>query len=131
MCRSRRAKLYAMRRWATLATILATLVAVPTAAEAVVVVSAPPRDAFCLDKIRIGVWYQAFSGGSRRYRVSVYNPAGKLILDKRGIATNHWRYFYFRPIALKGRVAGIFKTIYRSPGFRGPAVFRTRVYCGE
>jgi hypothetical protein len=108
----------------------ASLASAP-AATASVLVAVPPRNAFCLDAIRVGVWYQSFSGGSRRYSVSVYNPAGKLILDRRGLATTRWRYFYFRPIGFKGSVAGIYKTIYRSPSFRGPAVFRTRVYCGE
>jgi len=120
-----------MKKWATVFAAVAALIAVPGGAEATVLVSVPPRNAFCLDAIQLGVWYQSFSGGSRQYRVSVYNPGGKLIIDKRGRATTRWRYFYFRPIGFKGSVAGIYKTIYRSPSFRGPAVFRTRVYCGE
>ena len=104
-----------------------------TPAEAVVLVSAPPRTAFCLDRIKLGVWYQAYSGGSRRYRVAVFNPAGRRVFLRTGIApSSRWRIFRFRPIDYPGVRFGWsrYRVVYRNPTW-GRAVFRIRVLCGE
>jgi hypothetical protein len=104
-----------------------------SAASADVFVHTPKSRAFCTDRIRVGVWYQSYSAGPRAYSISVYNPSSRRIVYRRGLASTTWRYFSFRPIALPGVRFGFgtYKTVYRSPGFPGPLVFRTDVLCGE
>ncbi|HEY1617395.1 MAG TPA: hypothetical protein VGG25_07240 [Streptosporangiaceae bacterium] len=57
---------------------------------------------------KVGIWYQKFSGGSRAYRVSVYNPRGKRVLYRHGDASAaHWRYWKVRATR-----AGRYRTVY-------------------
>lgn len=57
---------------------------------------------------KVGVWYQQFSGGSRAYRVAVYNPAGRRILYRHGRAPSaHWKFWKIRP-----KLAGKYHTVY-------------------
>jgi hypothetical protein len=58
---------------------------------------------------KVGVWYQQ-SGGSRKYRVTVRNPHGTVVLYKHGEApTLRWRYWHVR-----ARDAGRYHTVYRT-----------------
>jgi hypothetical protein len=111
----------------------ATVLIFASVASADVLVHAVKRNAFCTDRIRVGVWYQAWSGGPRAYSISVYNPSRRRIFYRRGLASTTWRFFSFRPIALPGvRFGhGTYKTVYRNAGFPGPVVYRTDVLCGE
>jgi hypothetical protein len=68
-----------------------------------------PAAAVCVGKtFKVGVWYQQISGGSRAYRVAVYNPNGKRILYRHGMAPSaRWKFWKIRP-----RLAGKYRTVY-------------------
>lgn len=68
-----------------------------------------PVSSVCVGKtFKVGVWYQQFSGGSRAYRVAVYNPAGKRILYRHGRAPSaRWRFWKVRP-----EMVGKYHTVY-------------------
>jgi len=76
-----------------------------------------PVSTVCVSKtFKVGVWYQKFSGGSRAYRVAVYNPAGKRILYRHGRAPSAaWKFWKIHP-----KLAGKYHTVYsghwRRPG---------------
>ena len=78
----------------TLLTVFGIVIGAATKASAVVLVN-QPRARVCVGHtFRVGVWYQQFSGGSRRYRVTVYNPQWHLILHKTGRApSSHWLFW--------------------------------------
>lgn len=67
-----------------------------------------PASLVCVGKtFRVGVWYQQ-SGGSRAYRVDVYNPRGQRVLYKHGQApSGQWRFWKVR-----ARLAGKYRTVY-------------------
>ena len=78
----------------TLLTVFGIVIAAATTASAVVLVNQPPARVCVGHTFRAGVWYQQFSGGSRRYRVTVYNPQRHLILHKTGRApSSSWRFW--------------------------------------
>jgi hypothetical protein len=59
-------------------------------------------------KFTVGVWYQQFSGGSRAYRVHVYNPRWRLIFHRHGRASAAaWKLWRIR-----ARQAGKYHTTY-------------------
>ena len=113
-------------------TMLALAGTAATAADAVVLVSRPASSIFCLDPIKLGVWYQAYSGGSRSYRVTLRNPAGNVIFRREGRAPSlGWQVWRPRPINYPGLRHGYstYKSTYLTNGVR--TVFRTQVLCGE
>ncbi len=80
-----------------------------------------PRGRICVGAaIKTGVWYQAYSGGPRWFKVRILNPRDRVVFSTRGKATTRWRYWKFRP-----QRPGVFRTVYRVPGWR--ARFDTRV----
>jgi hypothetical protein len=78
-----------------------------TAAPATVLVN-QPASAVCVGKtFKVGVWYQQ-SGGSRAYRVAVYNPRGARVFYRHGSApTAHWSFWRVR-----AKLAGTYLTTY-------------------
>jgi hypothetical protein len=81
--------------------------AVTPVTPTVVLVNQPPARVCVGQKIKVGVWYQP-SGGSRRYRVDVYNPKGKRVFHRHGRATSaHWRFWY-----VPATMAGRYRTVY-------------------
>jgi hypothetical protein len=81
-----------------------------TTASAVVLVNQPPSRVCVGHTFRVGVWYQQFSGGSRRYRVTVYNPQRQVILHKTGQApSSHWRFW-----RVTAAQTGDYHTTYRT-----------------
>ena len=99
--------------------------ALPAAALADVLVSAPPTR-ICLGtgSIKVGVWYQTYSGGPRWFRVSIFDARGARVLYWRGNAIARWRYKAYRPVRV-----GLYRTVYQTPG--GATRFSTRaVICG-
>jgi hypothetical protein len=63
----------------------------------VVLVNQPASRVCTGNRFTVGVWYQQFSGGSRAYRVLVFNPSGKLILYRRGYASPAaWTFWHVR-----------------------------------
>jgi hypothetical protein len=103
-----------MRRllWAS-ATIVAACCVVFAAAPsalAVVLVNQPPSRVCVGKTFQVGVWYQQFSGGSRAYRLDVYNPRGKRVLYKHGDApSSAWRFWNVR-----AKLAGKYRTVYHT-----------------
>jgi hypothetical protein len=68
-----------------------------------------PASSVCVGRtFRVGVWYQRYSGGSRAYRVKVFNPRGKRILFRHGRASAaQWKFWTIRPLQ-----AGRYRTVY-------------------
>jgi hypothetical protein len=97
-----------------------TLLAGPASADVLV---NQPRTQVCVGHtFRVGVWYQAFSGGSRHYRVRVWNPAGRKLLDVSGRASSDaWRFWRIHP-----HRTGVFRTVYGFGTGVAPLTFRTR-----
>lgn len=78
-----------------------------------------PAGSVCVGRtFRVGVWYQQDSGGSRAYRVAVYNPHGKRILYRHGRASSgRWKFWTIRP-----KLTGRYRTVY-SGHWKNPAVW--------
>jgi hypothetical protein len=75
-----------------------------------------PATRVCIGKlngIELGVRSR---GGRRRFRIRLYDPHGKVVLDVRGLATSRWRQWGFRPTR-----GGTYRTVYTLPA-------RTRRY---
>src|SRR5262245_41455681 len=92
-------KLLAVSRWSLLlliAVISALVLAAPASAD--VLVQAQPKDMGCAQAMRLGAWYQTYSGGPRWFYVSVYRPDGRRVFYRHGLATTTWRIFRYRPI---------------------------------
>jgi hypothetical protein len=92
--------------------LIAVLLGLALPAQADVLISAP-RKRVCLHRaIKLGVWYQEYSGGPRWFRVRVRNPSGKTVFFTRGKASpdrwHYWRCWTER--------TGIYRVKYRVPG---------------
>lgn len=95
-------------------------------ADALVLVSAPAASVKVNRHIEVGVWYRAWEGGPRAYRVRVTNPAGREVFFREGRAPNQWRLW-----SVPVRRIGVYRTVYRAKGFDGVwrrSVFRTTVH---
>jgi hypothetical protein len=68
-----------------------------------------PASSVCIGRaFTVGVWYQAFSGGSRAYRVVVDSPSGARIFDRHGLASSaQWAFWTIRTSQ-----AGEYRTVY-------------------
>ena len=76
-----------------------------------------PATRVCLreiDGIKLGV--RSRDGGPRRFRVRLFDPRGKVVLDRSGLATSRWKQWGYRPT-----LGGVYRTVYTVPG-------RTRRY---
>jgi hypothetical protein len=58
--------------------------------------------------IKVGVRWLS---GPRRFRVRIYDPAGKIVLVRRELATRRWKRWSVRPT-----LGGIYRTVYTLPG---------------
>jgi hypothetical protein len=54
--------------------------------------------------------------GARRFGVRLYDPNGKVVLSRHGLATRAWKQWAYRPTR-----GGVYRTVYTLPG-------RTRRY---
>jgi hypothetical protein len=103
---------------------LAVATAPPASAD---VLLSPPQRQICAGKpIKVGVWYQSYSGGPRAYRIDVYNPNGHRIFHVKGKARSaRWQYWKV-PTSKPGR----YKTIFRGSSSQGPwrDASRTRAF---
>lgn len=99
-------------------------------ADAAVQVRTPPKDAFCLDRIPLGVRLRA--PGPRLYSITVYGPRGRRVFRRSGVARTAWRLFRFRPIDDPRIRYGVtrYRVVYRAAG-QVPKTFVMRVLCGE
>lgn len=76
-----------------------------------------PASRVCIDTvggIRLGVRWSGI--GSRRFGVRLYDPKGKVVLARHGLAARSWRRWAYRPT-----LGGVYRTVYTLPG-------RTRRY---
>jgi hypothetical protein len=64
--------------------------------------------------IKLGVRWNGV--GARRFAVRLYDPDGKVVLARRGLATRAWKRWAYRPT-----LGGVYHTVYTLPG-------RTRRY---
>jgi hypothetical protein len=101
---------------AAVAALLTPLAAAPASAAAsahqvkpAMVLVNQPFSTVCVGRsFRVGVWYQQLSGGSRAYRVAVYNPRGRRILYKHGRApSGQWKFWSIHP-----KLTGRYHTVY-------------------
>ena len=67
-----------------------------------------------IDGIKLGVRWNG--SGARRFRVRLYDPNGKIVLARHGLATRAWKRLAYRPTR-----GGVYRTVYTLPG-------RTRRY---
>jgi hypothetical protein len=113
--------LSAVRRPAAVAVALAALAVLAVGlnrarAAAQAIEAKVPAARVCIreiDGIEVGVRSR---GGPRRFRVRLYDPRGKVVLDHGGLATPHWKQWGYRPT-----LGGVYRTVYTLPG-------RTRRY---
>jgi hypothetical protein len=72
--------------------------------------------------LQVGVWYQSFSGGPRKYWEGVWSvPQRKWIFQHYGTASsNGWQYWYVKPSK-----RGEYHTVYVADGVR--VTFYTKV----
>jgi hypothetical protein len=70
-----------------------------------------PAVRVCINKvggIKVGV---RWISGPRRYQVRVYDPSGKIVLVRRGLATHRWEQWTLRPT-----LGGSYRTVYTLAG---------------
>jgi hypothetical protein len=83
----------------------------------VVLVNQPARRVCLGRSFTVGVWFQQ-SGGSRAYRLSVYNPRHKRVFFRRGHApSSHWAFW-----KIPAKLAGTYHTAY-SAHWRHPTTW--------
>ena len=83
----------------------------------VVLVNQPARRVCLGRSFTVGVWFQQ-SGGSRAYRLSVYNPRHKRVFFRRGNApSSHWAFW-----KIPAKLAGTYHTAY-SAHWRHPTTW--------
>ena len=80
----------------------------------VVLINQPASKVCVGSRFTVGVWYQSFSGGSRAYRIAVYNPKGTLVFWKSGYATTTWQFWHIRAWR-----TGNFRTVYHTKNASG------------
>ena len=107
-----------LRRWfgsALVVGLLSVLLLVPSAPASADVLHVVPKSSVCRGtKVTVGVWYQEYSGGSRKYVVKVKAPSGKVVLHKKGKATDaRWKTWN-----VKAKRAGKYRVVYRTNGIR-------------
>jgi hypothetical protein len=75
---------------------LAMMVASPRA-RADVLVEHPGTSVACGDSIKLGVWYQSYSGGPRNATIEVLSARKLVLMRKHVTAATTWRYWYYTP----------------------------------
>ncbi len=80
---------------ALLSLVVAASSAATTAASAEVLVNAiKPTTLSCGAPVKVGVWYQSFSGGPRWARIVIRTSAGRTVWRRSTTARTSWRYWY-------------------------------------
>ena len=81
----------------------------------VVLVNQPASRVCVGNRFTVGVWYQSFSGGSRAYKIAVYNPRDRLVFWTKGYASSTaWRFWHIRAWR-----TGTFRTVYHTKNSSG------------
>jgi hypothetical protein len=92
---------------ALLATGAMPLVVPPTASSEVLV-NAPAARGCLGNSIDVGVWHKQTSP-ERGYRVTIFDPTGRVVFSRAGLATDTWQIWHYLP-----RRTGLFRTVYSS-----------------
>ena len=110
--------------------VLAVL-ALPMAAlagGAPVAMRVPPKQVCAGETIRVGVRYTGvvydrlpYHSDPRWFRVRIFDPQGRIVFERRGLASPSWRMWNYEP-----RRTGTFWTRYGTAAFAG--TFTTRVH---
>jgi len=85
-----------MRMMVALCCCAVVMIAAPLA-RADVLVAYPGTSVACGDSIKLGVWYQSYSGGPRNARIEVLSARKQVLMRKRVTASTTWRYWYYTP----------------------------------
>ncbi len=81
----------------------------------VVLVNQPARRACVGQMFTVGVWFQR-SGGSRAYRINVYDPRGVRVFHRRGRAPSAgWALWKIRAKRI-GRYRTVYSAHWKNPG---------------
>lgn len=116
----------ALQRWAMiyptcLAVLAGALFLSPAVAAGDVLVNAiEPPTVGCGKPVKLGVWYQSFSGGPRWAHVTIKNARGKVVWRRNVVATTTWRYWHYT-----GRCGRRYVAVYQTA--RGTVRFPFRV----
>jgi hypothetical protein len=98
-----------VRRAGVVPAAIAVALAACAAARADVLVNAPPPSVSCAGGIKVGVWYQSFSGGPRWARIAIRTAAGRTVWHRSVAAGTRWRYWRFH-----GRCGRRYAVIYET-----------------
>ena len=109
-----------LRRWLCAITALLALAVFPAIASADVLISQGPTVISCDQNIRMGVWYQSYSGGPRWARLTIKSTNGHALATKRVTATTTWRYYFYTP-----RCGHRYRVVYTVPS--GQIAYTVRV----
>jgi hypothetical protein len=91
---------------------VATVAAAGSGAAAASVQLRAPVSRVCTNTIggiKLGVRWNGI--GLRRFRVRLYDPNGKVVLARHGLATRAWKRWAYRPT-----LGGTYRTVYTLPG---------------
>ncbi len=94
------------RRLTAFAAVTSAALALAAApAGAVVLVNAPTPSVACGKPIKVGVWYQSFSGGPKTAKISIRSSSGAVLKSRSVTATDTWQYWkYVMPCGRTYRV---------------------------
>ncbi len=91
---------------------LGTGMALAPAASADVLVNYDGGTIHLGQDMKVGVWYQAYSGGSRYYWLGVYNAKGMRVFERSGHASpTAWKFW-----EIKAAQKGNYHTLYYANG---------------
>lgn len=76
--------------------VAAALAAAPPAAADVLITSPDPVIS-CGEDIEVGVWYQRYSGGSRRLDIRIKSLSGNTVMRRTVRATDRWKTYRYTP----------------------------------
>lgn len=126
--RARAPRRTALRLGAIATTALVAVGVAAPPADAVVLVNAPAGRVHVHHAIAVGVWYRAWDGGPRVYRLKVLDPDGRAVFARHGAAPKRWKIWHVRLDR-----PGVFTTVYRvkdSDGKWVRSAMRTRAVRG-
>ena len=103
--------------------VLFLLLIPATAASDVLVNAIVPSTVGCGKAVKLGVWYQSFSGGPRWAHLSVNNSKGRVVWRRNVTASSAgWRYWRY-----KGKCGARYVAVYKTAGGTTRFPFRVRL----
>jgi hypothetical protein len=83
-------------KWTVVASV-ATFALMASPASADVLITPPDPVISCGDDISVGVWYQRYSGGSRRLEIAIKSVNGNTVARRTVRASAKWRDYWYTP----------------------------------